>query len=351
MEFLKEKYVSQGKLGRKSTKGGLYDADSDTPTPAQPSPPKVLVLDLGLSQPVGDATTMADASHRGRILEISPDGQSAKTLVANQHMPDGLVVDEPSQRLYWTNMGLPSSNDGSVSSANLDGTDAAVIIPPGRIHTPKQLTLDPAARKLYIADREGLRILRSNLDGSALETLIETGDGASDEHRKDMTRWCVGIAVAPALGKMFWTQKGPSKGGQGRVFSAGIDMPAGCDARSRQDVVCVADGLPEPIDLEFDEAASALFWTDRGEVPFGNTLNKLELDGSGNAKGGVEGPRKHRIVAQNFDEAIGLKIDGQGRFIYVADIGGTVWRCSRDGTKEKVYQDKNCAFSGVALRR
>jgi len=47
----------------------------------------------------------------------------------------------------------------------------------GGTFTPKQLKLDRKNGKLYWSDREGMRVMRSNLDGSRIETLIETGQG------------------------------------------------------------------------------------------------------------------------------------------------------------------------------
>lgn len=47
--------------------------------------------------------------------------------------------------------------------------------------------------KLYWGDREGMRVMRANLDGSEIETLIERG--RTDADRRDETNWCVGISV------------------------------------------------------------------------------------------------------------------------------------------------------------
>jgi hypothetical protein len=69
--------------------------------------------------------------------------------------------------------------------------------------TPKQIHLEKDEGKLYWCDREGMRVMRANLDGSHVETLVETG--RSDTDRRDQTRWCVGITVDPKLGKIYWT--------------------------------------------------------------------------------------------------------------------------------------------------
>ena len=38
------------------------------------------------------------------------------------------------------------------------------------------------------------------------------------------------------------------------------------------------DQLPEPIDLELDLANRVLYWTDRGDRPRGNTVNRAAID-------------------------------------------------------------------------
>ena len=67
--------------------------------------------------------------------------------------------------------------------------------------------------------------MRANLDGSQIETLVESGRGDSD--RRDQTRWCVGLTIDPKLEKIYWTQKGPDNAGRGRIFRANLEIPRG----------------------------------------------------------------------------------------------------------------------------
>src|SRR6266436_9444664 len=155
----------------------------------------------------------------GRVLTANPDGSDLKAIVSEgRRLPDGIVVDVASGHIYWTNMGQPSANDGSIERADLDGKNVTNIIPPGGTFTPKQLQLDKKNGKLYWSDREGMRVMRANLNGSAIETLVETG--RNDADRRDLRNWCVGIAVDTEGRKFYWTQKGPDNAGQGRVFRA-----------------------------------------------------------------------------------------------------------------------------------
>src|SRR5215468_11101445 len=147
----------------------------------------------------------------GRIHLMNTDGSDQKTIVSNCRLCDGIVVDVAAGHIYWTNMGVPSIDDGSIERADLDGKNRKVIVPPGGTFTPKQMHLEKASGKIYWCDREGMRVMRANLDGSQVETLVEAGRG--DEDRRDQTRHCVGITVDPKVGKIYWTQKGPTKGG------------------------------------------------------------------------------------------------------------------------------------------
>src|SRR6476469_10971846 len=125
-----------------------------------------------------------------RIYSMNPDGSDRKIIITNCHLPDGIAVDAESGHIYWTNMGIPNLNDGSIERADLDGKNRKTIIAQGDTHTPKQIILDKKGGKLYWCDRAGMRVMRCTLDGSQLETLIEAGRGEADQ--RDATRWCVG---------------------------------------------------------------------------------------------------------------------------------------------------------------
>ncbi|KAH7476058.1 3-hydroxyacyl-CoA dehydrogenase [Fusarium oxysporum f. sp. albedinis] len=312
----------------------------------------VVALDVGLSKPLA-GKSFTDIITQGEVLGLSLEGKQVSTILNNSHflsLPDGVIYHPANQRLYITNMGVPPLNDGSVISTRLDGTDPQVILSKGQIHTPKQLALDKDNGKLYISDREGLRVMRCDLDGSGLETLIQTGDYKISSDASDNTKWCVGIAVAPECNAFYWTQKGPSKGAQGRIFCSRIDS----DYKGGRQAICLVDHLAEPIDLEIDQESNILYWTDRGELPYGNTFNRVQLDESGLKLKKEEADShtglKHEILVQNFDEAIGLAHNPEDGRWFVSDMGGTIWSFDSDGgNKSVVFQDKHRSFTGIAL--
>jgi sugar lactone lactonase YvrE len=264
-----------------------------------------------------------EASGGGRLFSVRPDGSDKTVLVTGCRIPDGIAVDVGAGHVYWTNMGVPAENDGSVERVDLDGDHRTTIVAEGVTHTPKQLHLEAADRKLYWGDREGMRVMRCGLDGSDVETLVQTGEG--DEDRRDETRWCVGVAVDPAGGHLYWSQKGPSDAGAGRILRAGISLPAGQTPDRRDDVEVLFGGLPEPIDLELDLKARMLYWTDRGDPPRGNSVNRAPLDPP-------DGRWTSEILVAHLMEGIGIALDPDGDRMYVTDLGGSVYTATLDGS-------------------
>ena len=84
-----------------------------------------------------------------RIYSMNPDGSDRNVIVTDCHLPDGIVVDAQAGHIYWTNMGVPSKNDGSIERADLDGKNRVTIIGEGKTFTPKQLHLEKKSGKLY----------------------------------------------------------------------------------------------------------------------------------------------------------------------------------------------------------
>jgi len=272
----------------------------------------------------------------GRIHSMNPDGSDLKTIVTNCRLPDGIAVDEEAGHIYWTNMGIPNRDDGSIERADLDGANRRVIVPQGVTHSPKQLHLEKESGKIYWSDREGMRVMRVNLDGTSVETLVETGRG--DKDRRDETRWCVGITVDPKLGKIYWTQKGPMKGGLGSLRRANIDIPRRESPANRSDIEVLFDHLPEPIDLELDLGKRVLYWTDRGDPPRGNTVNRVPIDKKAEPE----------ILIKHLMEGIGIALDIPGNRMFLTDFAGTVYSARLDGSDERglVYAQGN--LTGIA---
>jgi hypothetical protein len=277
----------------------------------------------------------------GRVISVNPDGTDAKTIVIEgRKLPDGVVVDVPAGRVYWTNMGNPSANDGSIERADLDGGNITTIVPEGGTFTPKQLQLDKKNGKLYWSDREGMRVMRSNLDGSKIETLIQAGHGEAD--RRDARNWCIGIALDVEGGKLYWSQKGNDNAGEGRIFRANLEIPKGQGPANRKDIELLFDSLPEPIDLDLDLVNRMMYWTDRGDPPRGNTVNRAHMDAA------FPNRKEPQIVFTHLMEGIGLALDLKGGRMFLTDLGGSVYSASLDGSNKKTLLVAQGNLSGIA---
>jgi len=272
-----------------------------------------------------------------RIHSMNPDGSDRRTIVTECRLPDGIAVDVETGHIYWTNMGVPNLDDGSIERADLDGGNRRVIVPQGVTHTPKQIHLDKHGGKLYWCDREGMRVMRANLDGTQVEKLVETGRSETD--RRDQSRWCVGITVVPKLGKFYWTQKGPDNGGLGRIFRANTEIPKGESPAKRSDIEVLFDHLPEPIDLELDLANHVLYWTDRGDPPRGNTVNRVRIDDANAAP---------QVLITHLMEGIGIALDVPGNRMFVTDFAGSVYSADLDGSNERNFLYAQGNLTGIA---
>ncbi len=198
--------------------------------------------------------------------------------------------------------------------------------------------LEKETGKLYWCDREGMRVMRSNLDGSAIETLVDSSQGDA-RPGKDQTKWCVGITVDPEGGKTYWTQKGPEKAGRGRIFRANIEIPRGQTATDRTDIEVFFDALPEPIDLELDTEKRVLYWTDRGDPPRGNTVNRASIDAK---------PPAPEILVPHLMEGIGIALDLKGNRMFFTDLAGGVYSARLDGSEKKPLLFAQGNLTGIA---
>lgn len=248
-----------------------------------------------------------------------PTGSRRVILTETGLHPDGIVCD--GSTIYWTTMGQRTGAniygegiydriDGGVHAIDVDGTNRRDIVPTGGTTTGKQLALDSAGN-LYWGNREGFALSTARPDGTGVRDVVKY-DGAGDERA-----WIVGVAIDEANGHIYWSQKGSAQGGDGKILRAGLEIPEGETAENRTDIELLWDKLPAPIDLELDDGR--LFWTDRGRQPGGDSLNRAAVPPPGQ-KG-----EEPEVLADNFQDPIGLAVDSNEKLVYVADLGGRIW--------------------------
>jgi hypothetical protein len=279
----------------------------------------------------------------GSVMATDVEDPEARTIVEDAGRgPDGIALDEEQGHIYWTGMGVPADDDGFILRSDLDGENVVTIVAAGGTYTPKQLKIDHESRKLYWSDREGMRVMRANLDGSELETLVTTGMGAGD--RSDSENWCVGIALDTARGHVYWSQKGPDNGMVGSLRRAGIAMPGGQTSIDRTDIEVLFEGLPEPIDIDLDLPNGHIYWTDRGD----DTINRAPIEIPAGATAATRADRE--ILIEGVREAIGVTLDlERGKLFFTGGTGGRVGMANLDGSGLVDLLTGSAGLTGIAV--
>lgn len=303
--------ITGGRGGTTGGRGGATGAGGSAGSGGSPAgTPTIFYLDVG-----GEVRTAAAENPVPRVL-VASAGQG----------PDGIAIDLAAGHIFWTGMGSPSADDGFVRRSNVDGTNVVTLVPAGGTYTPKQMRVDPAGRKLYWSDREGMQVQRSNVDGSGVETLVTTGTTATD--RMDESRWCVGMAIDTAGGWFYWSQKGGDNAGVGSIRRARIQMPAGQTSTNRTDIEVLFSGLPEPIDLELDLEGGMIYWADRGD----DTINRAPIAIPAGSTAATRADRQ--ILVRQVREAIGVAIDKRRGRLYYTAANGQLGRANLDGSNK-----------------
>lgn len=252
---------------------------------------------------------------------------------------DGIAVHSGTGQIFWTNMGRPAERDGTIMRCEKDGSGLTTIVAAGGAFTPKQMKIDEAAGKIYWSDREGMAVKRCNLDGSDIETLVITGNPVTD--KGDETRWCVGLALDPGKGHVYWTQKGGDNASQGVIRRVDMVMPRASTATNRRDMLTLFARLPEPIDLDLDLAKRMIYWTDRGD----NTISRAPMDRSGIYDPAVRVDRE--IVLRGLREAIGVALDPPRNRMAFTSLGGEIGVSAMDGSQRRMLPSAPGMLTGI----
>jgi len=85
-----------------------------------------------------------------------------------------------------------------------------------------------------------------------------------------------------------------------------------------------------------------IYWTDRGDPPRGNTVNRAPMDAAADQR------KEPEIIFNHLMEGIGLSLDLENKRMFLTDLGGSVYSANLDGSNKKniVFAEGN--LSGVA---
>jgi len=236
----------------------------------------------------------------GTVSVIAADGSQETVLCRGKTViePDGIEVDLVGGKMYWTDMGLGGAadksvavNDGRILRADLDGSNIETLVTVGKTSTPKQIALDIGGGKVYWSDRGDVgdqrvnpKIMRCNLDGSGVETLVSS-DLLSP----------VGIALDTAAGKIYFTDRYGND-----IKRANLDGT---------DVEVVVRGTEYPVDLALDLEHRVMYWTARTTgCVYRTGMDGTEMDGAGLAP-----------ILTGLHTPIGIALDLDGGRLFVAE--------------------------------
>ena len=272
-------------------------------------------------------TDWAWAGGTPKIQRANLDGTNVQDLVTGIGHPKGLALDVSAGKMYWTdkstNIHEKPNARNRVLRANLDGTNIETLVitwnTPQSIYTYFDMALDTAAGKMYWAvwseTNDGNKIQRANLDGTNIEDIVIVNEGPNPHGHRGPR----GIALDLSQEKIYYTHLGI-----GKIQRANLD------GTNVEDIVT---GLVTPVGLGF--SGGKMYWTDWNA----GKIQRANLDGT-NVEDLVNG--------LNFPAAITL--DSLNGKMYWAHFGGSkIHRANLDGTNiENITTNLDSPW-GIAL--
>jgi len=229
-----------------------------------------------------------------RIARASVDGGEVETVHDGFWEDVGLkdlAIDNARGHLYWAN---PAA--GLIERSNLDGTARDTVVAGAH---PVGLALDTAGERIYWADYtySDPRLRRADLDGGDVQDLVSASDGCVLE----------GVVLDLAAGHLYWAERAAQHIKRANLDGSGVTLILACwqgvghpwglalagdrlywasgeqilsATKTGEDVQTVIDGLPDaPRSLEVDHATGQIYWV-TGALS-GAVLQRMFLDGSG----------------------------------------------------------------------
>lgn len=253
----------------------------------------VFLFSLSALASTAGAQGMYWSDWNGQINTATINGTNRQTLISGLQNPNGVALDVPAGKIYWTDVASQK-----VQRANLDGTNIEDLITTST-YQPRGIALDLAASKMYWVDGgndggQPARVERANLDGSGRETLLSQSYAVAG---------LFDIALDLVHSKMYVTDFQSN-----RIERANLDGSGVTD---------VLTGLDDPWGVALDVAGNKMYWADAG------TLYRASMDG---------GP-KETLFSRGSEGLGGVALDlYAGKVYWINGADSLIQRANLDGS-------------------
>ena len=249
----------------------------------------------------GSGLFWADGSH-GIIRAANTDGTGVYPVVSGDYGPFGVAVD--ATHLYWAD----TAND-AVMRTDLDGSNLITLVADVPGSHPYGVAVD--ATHVYWTDLQTQLVKRADLDGSNPETIIDgTGQLQPAAIAVDGSHLYLGDVA-----------------GNGRIMKANLDG---------SEFTTLLDTTPYPFAIAVD--GSHIYWAITGpNEGAGGAIWRSALDGTGAA-----------TIATGQAHPAGIAVDSN--YVYWANANnGTINRSGLDGSGLTTIVTETVASGGVAV--
>jgi len=225
----------------------------------------------------------------GDIYRANLDGTNVEVFLhygEGPEQPQGLALDVDAGHLYWSDENAASDGSGAIMRANLDGSGVTEIV--GGLDKPWGIALDLTGGKIYWADWWSETVRRANLDGSEVETIVDSGV-------------TFGLALDASAGKIYWTDDGSVK-------------RADFDGTNMEHFQFLYYQLSWPMDIELDIDAGKAYVGDRER----RQVLRMNFDGT-----------DPEVWVRAGGEVFGLALDPVGGHLFWTQDLGAHWSVRR----------------------
>jgi hypothetical protein len=273
-------YWTQGTYGssklRRATSGGAILNDV-TAANSSISLPQGVAIDTVS----GKLFWVSGGYTRANVYQSGPDLSTTDSLAGNASTFRGIALDVKDGKMYWTSTNLILGP--KIYRANLDGSGQTVLIDFYALHdsltTPRGIAVDTVDQKIYWASDATGKIMRSNFDGSTIETV--------ESRLTNPT----GIALDMPLSKIYWTEC-DNPGGKVRrsdLTNSGATLA---------NITDLATNLASPYAIALDAMYGKLYWTELG----GSTTNPRIVESNSDGSSST-------VVVDNIADPYGIAVD------------------------------------------